>query len=123
MLVPAFYKQVFWDQFKGDAINNQDIANELFDTSVNMGTTTTIKFMQHALNILSKNGSLYMSIEEDGKFGQGTLNAVNAFSDTKDLYKVLNILQGHHYIEICEKNPEQEKFMYGWLNRVDFIKQ
>ena len=37
----------------------------------------------------------------------------------KTLLKVLNILQGNRYIEICERNPSQEQFFFGWIaNRV-----
>jgi hypothetical protein len=39
------------------------------------------------------------------------------------LYKVLNILQGQHYINIMTKSEIQEKFARGWLNRVDFVKE
>ncbi|HCW6332513.1 TPA: hypothetical protein OXS55_003500, partial [Acinetobacter baumannii] len=35
------------------------------------------------------------------------------------LVRVLNIMQGQRYIEICERNPSQEQFFYGWIsNRV-----
>ncbi|WP_276308046.1 putative peptidoglycan-binding domain-containing protein, partial [Acinetobacter baumannii] len=27
----------------------------------------------------------------------------------------LNIMQGQRYIEICERNPTQEQFFYGWI--------
>ncbi|MCE6137159.1 putative peptidoglycan-binding domain-containing protein, partial [Acinetobacter baumannii] len=27
-----------------------------------------------------------------------------------------NIMQGQRYIEICERNPSQEQFFYGWIN-------
>ncbi|HBC3620727.1 hypothetical protein KTI28_19305, partial [Acinetobacter baumannii] len=37
----------------------------------------------------------------------------------KVLVRVLNIMQGQRYIEICERNPSQEQFFYGWIaNRV-----
>ncbi len=37
----------------------------------------------------------------------------------KVLVRVLNIMQGQRYIEICERNPTQEQFFYGWIaNRV-----
>lgn len=35
------------------------------------------------------------------------------------LVRVLNIMQGQRYIEICERNPTQEQFFYGWIaNRI-----
>ncbi|OTL94439.1 peptidoglycan-binding protein [Acinetobacter nosocomialis] len=37
----------------------------------------------------------------------------------KVLVRVLNIMQGQRYIKICERNPTQEQFFYGWIaNRV-----
>jgi hypothetical protein len=37
----------------------------------------------------------------------------------KVLVRILNIMQGQHYIEITENNPNYEDFFYGWiLNRV-----
>ncbi len=37
----------------------------------------------------------------------------------KVLVRVLNIMQGQRYIEICERNPSPEQFFYGWIaNRV-----
>ncbi|MFH4094328.1 putative peptidoglycan-binding domain-containing protein, partial [Acinetobacter baumannii] len=37
----------------------------------------------------------------------------------KVLVRVLNIMQGQRYIEICERNPSQEQFFYGWIaNRI-----
>lgn len=37
----------------------------------------------------------------------------------KVLVRVLNIMQGQHYIQACERNPSQEQFFYGWIaNRV-----
>lgn len=37
----------------------------------------------------------------------------------KVLLHVLNIMQGQRYIEICERNPSQKQFFYGWIaNRV-----
>ncbi|MGQ0440576.1 putative peptidoglycan-binding domain-containing protein [Bacillus sp. B-TM1] len=37
----------------------------------------------------------------------------------KVMLKILNIMQGQRYIEICERNPTQEQFFYGWIsNRI-----
>ena len=35
--------------------------------------------------------------------------------EEKVLVRVLNIMQGQRYIEICERNPTQEQFFYGWI--------
>lgn len=125
-MVRKFYKQNYWNLFWGDAIPNQSIANELFDTGVNMGIGRSIKYLQTALNVLNRNGQLYADIVEDGKFGDGTLKALNAYlavDKPELLYKIMNILQGMHYIEYMKKDPKQEKFCRGWFSRIDFIKK
>lgn len=123
--VKAFYKANYWDINLLDLCSSQPVANELFDTGVNMGTGRAGKFLQQALNLLNKNGKLYADLVEDGKVGSNTLKALNAclaYRGDEYLYKILNILQGMHYINYMTKSPTQEKYAYGWLNRVDFIK-
>lgn len=125
-MIKKFYKQNYWNLFWGDTIPNQFIVNELFDTSVNMGISRAIKYLQIGLNVLNRNGKLYPDIVEDGKFGYGTLKALNAYLSTDSpelLYKIMNVLQGAHYIEYMKKDPKQEKSCRGWFSRIDFIKK
>ncbi|RXS96366.1 hypothetical protein ETZ13_07905 [Acinetobacter junii] len=52
-------------------------------------------------------------------YGPVTLNVLKTFmakrgeKGEKVLIRVLNIMQGQRYIEICERNPIQEQFFYG----------
>lgn len=126
MKVKDFYKEKYWDINLLDQCNSQKIANEMFDTAVNMGVARTVKFLQRALNLLNKNEKLYNNIVEDGIVGQNTIKTLNTYLNKKDesyLYKVLNILQGQHYINYMTKSPVQEKYAYGWLKRVNFLKE
>lgn len=123
--VKNFYKANYWDINLLDQCLSQNVANELFDTGVNMGTARAAKFLQRALNLLNKNNTIYEDIVEDGKIGIATINALTKCINYKGdeyLYKILNILQGQHYIDYMTKSPTQEKYAYGWLSRVEFIK-
>jgi len=124
-LVKGFYKESYWNKIKGDEINPK-LAEELFDTSVNMGLGTGVKFLQHALNVLNRDESLYSDIKEDGGFGNATLAALDSYlsiDKVELLIKIMNILQGYRYIQIMDIYPEQEAFARGWLNdRVRFNK-
>jgi len=125
-MVRTFYKDTFWDIFLGDKITNQDLANELFDTGVNMGISRAVTFLQQGLNVLNRNQALYPDIVVDGKFGNNTLNAINKYLETDsvdNLYKIMNILQGVHYINYMNQSPTQERFCRGWLQRIQFIKK
>ena len=119
--VLLFYKEAYWDKFWGDEIPVQEVAEELFDTGVNMGVRRAVGFLQEGLNLLNRNQKNYADIFEDGLFGRNTLNALEAYlkiDDLSYLLKVMNILQGMHYIEYMRKSPTQEKYARGWLKRV-----
>lgn len=123
-LVFNFYKDRYWNPWWGDEIDDQSIANEMFDTSVNMGVGRAVKFLQKGLNCLNRNGILYLDIVEDGAFGNNTFQAYNSLpaKDLPVLCKIMNVLQGMHYINYMTKSPTQEKFARGWFTRVDFRK-
>jgi len=123
--VKDFYKDKYWDVNLLDQYDSQKVANEMFDTGVNMGTGRAGKFLQKALNYLNKNGKLYADITEDGQVGKNTLKALSScmsYRGDSYIYKILNLLQGNHYLDYMSKSPTQEKYAYGWLKRVDFIK-
>lgn len=125
-MVRRLYKTNYWDVNQLDHLASQAVANEIYDTGINMGVRRAGKFLQRAVNLLNKNGNIYHDIVEDGVVGRGTMSAVNAclnYRGDEYLYKILNILQGNHYIEYMTKSPTQEKFAYGWLSRVDFLKK
>jgi lysozyme family protein len=124
-MIREFYKDNYWNLFWGDQIPNQEVANELFDTGVNMGVGRAVKYLQKALNVLNRNQKNYGDIVEDGGFGVNTMTALNqylAIDDESYLVKVINILQGMHYIDYMTKSPTQEKFARGWLKRVSINK-
>lgn len=119
--VKSFYKASFWDRFNGDNIPDQAIAEELFDTSVNMGVHRAVVFLQRALNLLNRNQKNYSDILEDGIFGNDTLKTLGIYlgldGNPNYLLKIANTLQGMHYIDYMTKHPEQEKYARGWFNR------
>jgi len=124
-LVFLFFKENFWNRFLGDEISNQEIAEELYDTSVNMGISRAITFLQISLNVLNRNGDVYPDIVEDGKIGSTTLKTLNTYlkyDKPELLLKIMNVLQGMHYIEFMRESPTQEAFARGWFSRVEINK-
>lgn len=123
--VRRYYKPTFWDPLRGDRIPDQLIAQELFDTAVNMGVSRAGKFLQRTLNCLNRNGQLYPDLDEDGKIGPATLGALEMLlpQEAGLVFKMLNVLQGCHYIDFMTANPIQERFARGWFNRVTFYEQ
>lgn len=126
----AIYKRQYWDVLRLDEIGavSLRIAEELFDTGVNMGVATAGKFLQRALNALNRQAADYPDLTVDGVLGPVTVDALKSFLYRRDkqqsetvMLSALNCLQAARYIEIAEADRTQEAFVYGWLrNRVGF---
>ena len=102
------------------------VAAELFDTGANMGPAVAATFLQRALTALNRNGKDYPDLVPDGRVGQATLTALDAFLAVRGgdrgetvLLRALEALQGERYLRLAEKRPANEAFLYGWLaNRI-----
>jgi len=121
------YKRKYWHRPGFDQIARYapDIAAELFDTGINMGTGTASGFLQRALNALNRNGGDFRDIAVDRLIGAKTVAALDAFLRKRGpqgetvLLKAIEALQGARYIKIAENRPANEAFLYGWLaNRI-----
>lgn len=119
--VEAFYREQFWDRLRGDQIADQEVAEEVFDTAVNMGTRRGGRYLQEALNLLNRNQQNYPDLVVDGAIGPKTLAALDTLLRLDrgggNLLRVLNVLQGASYVEIMRNDPTQEVFARGWLKR------
>jgi lysozyme family protein len=121
------YAEQYWDAINLDEIEkySHNIAKELADTGVNMGTGRAAEFLQRSLNALNSNGTLFADLTVDRDIGPSTLKAFNAYLTKRGtkgelvLFRALNCLQGVFYIELVERREKDEAFIYGWLlNRV-----
>jgi lysozyme family protein len=117
-VVAEFYEDHFWVPLKCNEFP-QFVANELFDTGVNMGLIQAGKFLQRALNLLNNNEKRYKNIVVDGMIGPLTIATFHMVTVHRQplLAKVMNIMQGAFYIELMEKSEVREKYL-GWFNRV-----
>lgn len=120
MLVLKFFKSIQWDVMNLDLLNDQRVADELYDTGVNMGTGRAGIFFQRVLNVINREGSLFPDLTLDGQIGPKTVASFNKLNaaDKSMVWRLLNCLQGEKYISICEANPSQERFMRSWASRV-----
>jgi len=123
----AIYRQDFIVGPHFDAVMAIDpnVAVELIDTGVNMGTAVAATFLQRWLNAFNDTGTRYAELVVDGQIGNKTLDALRAFlrwrgpMGATTLLKGLNSSQGARYLELSEGNRSQRRFVFGWvLNRV-----
>jgi len=123
----AIYRRLYWLRPHFDAVAERApiLAAELFDTGVNMGPAVASAFLQRALNALNRGARDYPDLARDGAIGPKTLAALDAFlalrgaAGEEVLLKAIEALQGARYLDLAEKRPANESFVYGWLaNRI-----
>lgn len=61
------YKLNYWDKVWGDKIQNQLVANDMYDTAVNMGVGTSIKLSERQFKL-----------KETGVMSEALLNKLNS---------------------------------------------
>lgn len=66
-LVKECYKTNYWNPVWGDRIKNQKVANDIYDTAVNMGVGTSIKLSQRQFGF-----------KETGKMSNQLLSKLNS---------------------------------------------
>lgn len=119
-LVESFYRTVFWDQC-GCPYLPQAIADEVFDTAVNVSQQDAVRFLQEALNYLNRDQQLYADLVEDGRYGPNTDAAVRTLAaspaELNFLLKVMNIIQGAFYLARLRESPAKEKYARGWIGQ------
>lgn len=119
--VHSLYRQRYWDPLNADKFKSQHIAEEVFDTGVNMHWRTAARFLQSSINLLNRNEKLHKDLIVDGMLGSKSLKALSKITaeDNSDKFMIilLNLFQGMRYINILTANPSQEKFTRGWINR------
>lgn len=100
---------------------SEAIAEELIDTGVNMGPGTASTFLQRWLNALNGQGSHYADLFVDGRIGEVTVDALRKYVRHRGadgvlvMVEALNGTQAVRYLEIAERDPSQESFIYGQL--------
>lgn len=118
------YSAKYWDAVKGDDLVklSEHVAEEVVDTSVNMGPKRAGKFLQRALNSLNNQAKLYPDLAVDGAIGPATVSALRGYLAERNelvLSRALNCLQGAYYVDLAERREKDERFVYGWFkNRV-----
>lgn len=123
-LAETIYRKRYFVDPGYDKVNlvSTAVAEELFDTAVNMGPKWPGEWLQRSLNALDDRGP---ELVVDGKVGPATVEALRAYIKRRGvsgevvLVRALNCLQGARYLAITEGRPANKAFFYGWLlNRV-----
>lgn len=105
------YRKDFWMVMRGDEFPNDDLAIEVMEESVNMGTVVAIRFLQTALCVCGQ------KVEIDGKLGTQTLKAIHNV-EPSILLACVKSQSMSYYMSLVHHTPGLRKFLKGWFNRV-----
>ncbi len=103
--IEDFYRVNFWSKIKGDDINNEVVAQAIFDFAVNAGTSTSASLAQKIAGVAA-----------DGVIGPASVTAINNV-DPELFIASFTVLKIARYIAIVKKRPESKKYFYGWVCR------
>jgi lysozyme family protein len=103
--IDLFYWSNFWFPINADRIQNQSMANSIFDFGVNAGIKTSVRLAQKIIGA-----------EVDGIIGEQTLSRLNSF-DRSHFLSAFIVAKITHYINLVKKRPANKKYLYGWIIR------
>lgn len=102
-------KKYYWDRWKADQIINQSVANILVDWVWGSGI--------HGIKIPQR----ILGVESDGIVGPKTIQALNSLEQS-ELFKEIWLARKDFLNGIVQRNPSQQRFIKGWLNRLNDFK-
>jgi lysozyme family protein len=98
--------QSLWRKYNMDSVNDQNVANIAFDWIVN-SEGNAVKHIQKIVGV-----------SQDGSLGANTVAAINKMNGAK-LYNLIKADREAYYLSIAANDPTQEKFLAGWLDRLN----
>ncbi|RYH61921.1 MAG: hypothetical protein EON54_09490 [Alcaligenaceae bacterium] len=94
------------------------VGEKLVDAGVNTGQAQVSRWLQRALNNLSRGGQDYALVEVDGQIGKQTVAAYQALERKRGrvkacemVLKLIDAQQGHHYMSLGKP-----MFIVGWTD-------
>ena len=100
------YFRDYWSKMNLKNINNENAILQIFDAGVNTGTRTAIKLAQKLVGAYA-----------DGVVGDQTTGMINDFPvDFVRIYKCERI---KYYLALTRRKPVLNKFLNGWITRVE----
>jgi lysozyme family protein len=103
--IALFYQVNFWDTLSADNINNQLVANSIFDFGVNAGVQMSALLAQ-----------IVVEATADGVIGPQSIEKINAF-DPDHFLAAFTVAKIARYVTIIKRRPTSRKYLYGWVCR------
>lgn len=106
------YRSEFWESAPFEKIQNQTLANYIFDMVINHGMGQAVKLTQRAVCACQKAKDY---LKDDGVLGARTLMGINQCSFM--LIPAMIAQRDGFYRRLVALNPARKVDLDGWLNR------
>ena len=110
-----FYYHKYWEGLYLDSVKEQEVAEFIFDSAVNLGIPVAVRLLQKSLRLCGRK-----LLKVDGILGKKTLWAVNS-TDSDRLLTIYRAYRAWHYLNGIEERGYGEEFIYGWLRRIKIV--
>lgn len=108
-----YYLSEWWSAQPFAKINDQSLANYLFQTCVLAGLKEGIELLQGAYNLLV--GAV---LDLDGVLGPETLAQINVDGGVDiSVIFTMRLLAARHYLSIVQANQAKAVYLEGWMDR------
>jgi lysozyme family protein len=109
-LARDFYRQFFYRNMGIDQYP-APLGAAILDMGVNMGKLRAGRILQRALNRCGA------AVAVDGIVGPKTRTAL-MFFDPMEVLRAVLLVRVFAYADLCRKNPDLHRFLFGWVERV-----
>ena len=103
------YFNDYWLKMNIAGIHDENLVLQIFDMGINAGIRTAIKIIQR-----------FVHVEVDGRIGPVTIKAINDSQDR--LVMLYKEERKKYYSDLVRRKPTMQKFLKGWIKRVDTTK-
>jgi lysozyme family protein len=104
-LVANLYQSLYWDKNLLGQLNSQQLASQVFDAVVNLGSNAVVKSLQNMIGAVV-----------DGNMGPHTVGTCNSM-DENTLVESFLEWRKSYYQNLVAINPAKAEFLADWLSR------
>jgi lysozyme family protein len=108
------YKVRYWDKIRGDEIANNSVAELMLFVIVNSGTGQ-IKSLKQIVNQVAGKNLLQVSA---APFTSAEIKILNSIPQDR-YFDAIKKFREQFYRALVVKQPQKQKFLKGWLNRLN----
>ncbi len=115
----ALFEKDYWLKYNFDKLKSQRIAEELCDSSVNIGGAGTEKLL--AKIFIEIQWATKQSIPVLPKFNPETIQWINSYTESRinriSFYNSLRLKRVKYYVDIINYRPQSKQFFVAWITR------